>query len=118
MSTLASILSIPLILEFLFAPMNLWTGRTIENFVSFTGFDARLGTTIAAPLKLASALALIVGCFVREVSLAGAMLALVISIFYLVRLLDHRRRDSAALVGFALFAALAAGVVALRIAQG
>jgi len=33
---LASIVSVPLILEFLFAPMNLWTGRTIGNFVRFT----------------------------------------------------------------------------------
>ncbi|HEY2053837.1 MAG TPA: hypothetical protein VGH14_07890 [Solirubrobacterales bacterium] len=118
MSTLASILSVPLILEFLFAPMNLWTGRTIENFVRFTGFDARWGRMIAAPVKLATAVALIVGLFVPVVGIVGALSALAISIFYVVRLLSPRRRDAAGLFGFALFAVLAAAVAALRIAQG
>ena len=32
----AIVLSVPLIVEFVFAPLNLWTGRTIGNFIRFT----------------------------------------------------------------------------------
>jgi hypothetical protein len=115
MGIAAIVLSVPLILEFVFAPVNLWTGRTIGNFVRFTGFDARVGRRLFAPVKLATAALLAAGVAVRALSVAGAALALAISVVYVARLLDPDRRDPAGLVGFVLFGLLAGGVLALRI---
>jgi hypothetical protein len=115
MKTVAIALSVPLILEFVFAPANLWTGRTIGNFVRFTGFDPRIGRTLFAPVKLTAAALLTAGLAVRELSIAGAGLALAISIVYIMRLLDRQRRDPAGLIGFTLFAALAGALLAVRL---
>jgi hypothetical protein len=115
MTILAIVISIPLILEFLFAPFNLWTGRTMDNFVRFTGFDPWVARTLFAPAKLASAVLLLVGLFVWDLSVAGAILALVISAVYVVRLLGRGRRDRAGLVGFLLFGLLAAALLAVRL---
>lgn len=48
MTVAAAILSVSLILEFVFGPLNLRTGRTMDNFVRFTGFRP----TVAAPGQL------------------------------------------------------------------
>jgi hypothetical protein len=113
----AIVLSVPLILEFVFAPVNLWTGRTIDNFVRFTGFDPRVARTWLAPLKLATAGLLTAGLAIRGLSLAGGGLALVIAVFYLVRLVAPGRRDPAGLLGFGLFGLLAAALLVIRIIQ-
>jgi hypothetical protein len=115
MTILAIVLSIPLILEFLFAPVNLWTGRTMDNFVRFTGFAPWVARTVFAPAKLVCAGLVLVGLVVWDLSVAGAILALVISAVYLVRLLGRGRRDRAGLVGFALFGLLAAALLAVRL---
>jgi hypothetical protein len=109
------ILSAPLILEFLFAPFNLWTGRTIDNFVRFTGFDPRIARTIFAPVKLVTAVLLAVGLAIRGLGIAGAACALLISMVYIGRLLGRGRRDPAGLFGFALFGLLAAALLVVRI---
>src|SRR5262249_50283131 len=111
----AIVLSVPLIVEFVFAPVNLWTGRTIGNFVRFTGFDPRVGRRLFAPVKLATAALLAAGLAVRNLSVAGAVLALAISAVYVTRLLGPDRRDPAGLLGFLLFGLLAGGVLALRL---
>jgi hypothetical protein len=111
----ADILAVPLILEFVFAPINLWTGRTMDNFRRFTGFREAVATRVFAPVKLMIALALIVGLFVRPLELVGAGGALLVSVVYLIRLLAPGRRDGAGLVGFTLFGAFAAAVLALRL---
>ena len=55
MTALAVVLSVLLIAEFVFAPINLWTGRTMANFTRFTGLSPRFATRILAPLKLLTA---------------------------------------------------------------
>jgi hypothetical protein len=115
MKTVAIVLSIPLILEFVFAPANLWRGQTIANFVRFTGFDPWIGRTFFAPVKLAIAALLAAGLAVRALSIAGAASALALSSLYIVRLLSRTRRDPAGLLGFTLFGALAAALLAVRL---
>ena len=116
MSAVAVILTVPLLLEFIFAPFNLWTGRTMDNFVRFTGWAPRVARTVFAPVKLATAVVLAVGLFLRGASIAGAALALAISLVYLVRLAHPRRRDGAGLAAFILFGALAAALLIVALA--
>lgn len=115
MSVLAIVLSAPLILEFVFAPINLWTGRTTDNFVCFTGFAPATARALFAPAKLVTAALLMGGLAVRDLSLAGGAAALAISCVYIVRLLERSRRDAAGLFGFALFGLLAAALLVVRI---
>ncbi|MGH3025320.1 MAG: hypothetical protein ACRDLR_02620 [Gaiellaceae bacterium] len=115
MRILAIILSAPLILEFVFAPINLWTGRTIGNFVRFTGFDPAIARVLFAPAKLVTAALLAGGMAVRDLSLAGGTAALAISCVYIARLLERPRRDPAGLFGFSLFGLLAAALLVVRI---
>jgi hypothetical protein len=110
------ILSVVLITEFVFAPVNLWTGRTMRNYMRFTGLPPWFATSVLAPVKLATALSLAAGLAVRALGIAGAALALAISCFYLVRLAQPGRRDPAGLAGFTLFGALASALLALRLA--
>ena len=115
MTVAAIVLSVPLIAEFLFAPVNLWTGRTSGNFVRFTGFDPKVGRTLFAPAKLVTAGLLTAGLAFREMSLAGAASAVAISVIYLIRLAGPARRDPAGLLGFAVFGLLAAALLVVRI---
>jgi uncharacterized membrane protein YphA (DoxX/SURF4 family) len=110
------ILSLLLAAEFVFAPVNLWTGRTIGNYTRFTGLPPRFATRVLAPLKLATALALIAGLAVRALGIAGAAVAVATSCFYLVRFAQPPRRDLTGIAGFALFGAMAAVLLALRLA--
>jgi hypothetical protein len=107
MSAAAVVLSVPLIAEFSFAPINLWTGRTMPNFTRFTGLDPRVATRVLAPVKLLTAAALAAGLAVSAASIAGASLTLAICAFYLLRLSAPRRRDPTGVAGFAIFGALA-----------
>jgi hypothetical protein len=88
MSVLAVILAVPLILEFVFAP-----------------------------IKLITAALLVVGVFIRGIGIAGASIALAISALYLARLSARGRRDPAGLVGFGLFGLLAAALLAVRLLE-
>jgi hypothetical protein len=103
-----------LIAEFVFAPFNLWTGRTMANLTRFTGLPPRVATQVLAPIKLTTAGLLVAGLFLPGVSVAGAILALAICGFYLIRLVHPSRRDAAGLIGFSIFAALAVALIALR----
>jgi hypothetical protein len=116
MTVAVAILSLLLMAEFVFAPVNLWTGRTMGNYVRFTGLPPWFATRVLAPIKLVTALALAAGLAVRVLSIAGAAAALAISCLYLVRLVSPARRDPAGLAGFAVFGALASALLALRIA--
>jgi hypothetical protein len=55
------------------------------------------------------------GWAVRDLSIAGAASALALSTLYIVRLLGRTRRDPAGLLGFILFGALAAALLAMRL---
>ncbi len=111
----ALIISVPLILEWVFAPFNLWTGRTLENFVRFTGFQPRVATRLFAPVKLAVAGLLIAGLAVPVLSIAGAVGTVLISLGYLARLLAPGRRDPAGLVGFTLFGLIGVALLTVRL---
>lgn len=101
----------------MFAPVNLWTGRTMSNYTRFTGLPPWSATRVLAPVKLAAAGLLAGGLADRALSIAGAALAVAISGFYLARLAHPGRRDPAGLAGFAIFGALACALLALRIAS-
>jgi hypothetical protein len=109
------IVSLLLAAAFVFAPVNFWTGRTIGNYIRFTGLPPRFATHILAPAKLATAVLLIAGLGVWVLSIAGAGAALAICCFYLVRLAQPTRLDPAGLTGFAIFGELACALLALRI---
>jgi hypothetical protein len=114
MTAAAVILSILLIAEFVFAPVNLWTGRTTGTFGRFTGLRATIATRVLAPVKLASAAAVAVGLAVPALSIAGAAVIIVICGFYLLRLSAPGRRDPAGIIGFAIFGAWAVALLLLR----
>ena len=115
MTIAAVIVTLLLAAEFSFAPFNLWTGRTMGNFTAYTGLPPRFATHFLAPVKLLTAVLLLAGVFLRPVSIAGAVLAIAISGFYLVRLAAPGRRDSSGLTGFIVFGALAGALLALRL---
>jgi hypothetical protein len=115
MTVVAIVLSALLILEFVFAPINLWTGRTMDNYLRFTGLPAAFATRVLAPVKLVTAIVLVVGIWLVPFSIAGAVLALAISCGYLVRLAAPARRDRAGIAGFAIFGALALALLVVRL---
>jgi hypothetical protein len=101
--------------EFLFAPFNLWSGRTLDNYRRYTGLPDRFATQVLAPVKLATAVAVIVGAFVRPVGVVGAAAAVLISVFYLVRLAGRGRRDPTGLLAFLIFGVLGAGLLIVQL---
>jgi len=117
MTAAAVVLGVLLLAEFVFAPINLWTGRTMPNFTRFTGLDPRVGRGLVAPVKLATAVLLAVGLFSKPVSIIAAACAVGICVFYLARLSAPSRRDGLGLLAFALFGALAVALLALQLAR-
>ena len=105
------ILSLALIAEWVMAPVNLWTGRTMPAFIKFTGFAPRVAWLAFAPAKLAAAAALAAGLAFRPLTTAGAALTVAICAVYLIRLAAPSRRANDGLAAFTLFGA--AGVTLL-----
>ena len=110
------VLTVPLVAEFLMAPVNLWTGRTMPNFVAFTGLPTVLATRVFAPVKLLGAVLLAVGLALPAAGIAGAVVIAVVSVVYLVRLAAPGRRSGAGIAAFALTLGAALGVVLIRLA--
>jgi hypothetical protein len=113
----AIVLSIPLILEFVFGPLNLWREHTTANWIRFTGYSPNAAKRYAAPVKLACAVLLAAGLAWRTASIAGAVAACAVSAFYLVRLAAPSRRAGDGVAAFVLFGALAAGLLAVQLAR-
>lgn len=111
------ICTLPLIAEFLVAPFNLWSGRTMPNFTRFTALSPILATRIFAPLKLAGALLLAAGLASRGPGAVGAGLIGLISGAYLLRLAAPGRRHLDGLIAFGLTFALAIAVLALQLGR-
>lgn len=107
------ILSGLLIAEFVMAPINLWTGRTMPMFTRFTGFAPAVATRVLAPVKLAGAVLIAIGLAVPAAGLAGAAIITGICALYLVRLAAPGRRDPMGMAGFALFGAWAVALLVL-----
>lgn len=115
MTIVAYVLSVPMIAESVFAPFNLWRGRTIGNWVRFTGLPARSAHLVAAPVKLVAAVLLIAGLIWRPVDLAGAATVLAVAVFYLVRLAHPARRAVDGIFAFTVFGALAAALLTVQL---
>jgi hypothetical protein len=111
------VFSLVLIAEFVMAPINLWTGRTLPAFTTFTGFRPAIGQRVFAPVKLASAVLVAVGLALRPVGIAGAAAVCAVCAVYLIRLSAPRRRDPAGLAGFALFGACAVALLVIQLAH-
>jgi hypothetical protein len=107
------ILSLLLIAEFVMAPVNLWTARTMPMFTRFTGLAPAVGTRVFAPVKLAGAVLIAVGLAVRGAGLAGAGITAGICAVYLARLAAPGRRDPMGIAGFALFGSWAVALLVL-----
>jgi hypothetical protein len=107
------ILSLLLIAEFVMAPINLWTGRTMPAFTKFTGYPPQVATRVFAPVKLASAVLVGIGLAVPAAGIAGGAIITGICALYLARLAAAGRRDRSGIVGFALFGSWAVALVVL-----
>jgi hypothetical protein len=111
------IFSLVLVAEFVLAPINLWTGRTLPAFTTFTGLTTPVARRVFAPVKLVSAALVAVGLALRPASIAGACAVIAVSAAYLIRLAAPGRRDPAGLVGFGLFGACAAALLVIQLAH-
>jgi hypothetical protein len=109
------ILSLPLIAEFVMAPINLWTGRTMPLFTKFTGFSPGTARRAFAPVKLAAALLVAAGLAFRPAGVAGAAITVAVCVVYLVRLAAPGRRDASGVAAFVLFGALAVALLVLQV---
>lgn len=115
---LVYVMSVPLIAESVFAPVNLWKGRTTANWVRFTGLSPRSAQVFAAPVKLVTAALLILGLVWRPAGLLGAGACVAIALFYLVRLWHPVRRGAVdGVVAFMLFGGLGAAVFAVQLVR-
>ncbi len=109
------ILSLPLIAEFVMAPVNLWTGRTMPLFTKFTGFSPATARRVFAPVKLAAAVLIAAGLAVRPAGIAGAGITVAVCAVYLIRLAALGRRDASGVAAFLLFGALAVALLVLQV---
>lgn len=114
MTAVMWICSVLLIAEFVMAPINLWTGRTMPNFTRFTGLSPRVATTVFAPVKLLAALLVAVGLAVHPLGVVGAVLLAAVCVVYLVRLAAAGRRDRAGFAAFGLGLVLALVLAAIQ----
>ncbi len=114
MTALIWICSVPLIAEFVMAPINLWTGRTMPNFTRYTGYSPWVATTVFAPVKLLGALLVAVGLAVHPLGLAGAVLLAIVCGVYLLRLSAPGRRAPDGVAAFGIGLVLAVVLAALQ----
>lgn len=111
------ILSALLVAEFVMAPINLWSGRTMPNFVRFTGYSPTVARRVFAPVKLLAAVLVVVGLAVPIAGIAGAAVTTAVSGVYLVRLAAPGRRDGAGIAGFSLFGGCGVVLLILQLAR-
>ncbi len=117
MTAVMWIFSVLLIAEFVMAPINLWTGKTMHNFTNFTGLQPGVARTVFAPVKLVGALLLAIGLAVHPLGVAGAVVIAVVCGAYVILLAAPGRRDRAGL-GFFAVGLIMAVVLALVHAGG
>lgn len=117
MTVVAIALTVVLAAEYCFAPVNLLTGRTIENYQRFTGMPIWFARRVLAPVKAATAVALVAGLAWRPSSVAGAAASIAISLFYLVRLSRPGGRDGTGFAAFGLFGALSVALLWVQLAR-
>ncbi|GAA1227318.1 hypothetical protein GCM10009665_17290 [Kitasatospora nipponensis] len=113
MTTAIWVLTILLVAEFVMAPINLWTGRTMPLFTGFTGYPPSVATRVFAPVKLLGAVLSTVGLFVPVAGVVGAAILTAVCALYLVRLAQPGRRSGSGIGAFLLFGSWALGVLIL-----
>jgi hypothetical protein len=113
MTIAAWILSLLLVAEFVMAPVNLWTGRTMPMFTAFTGFPPKVATRIFAPVKLVSAVLIAIGLAIPIAGIAGAAILTAVCAVYLVRLSARARRSGSGIAAFALFGSWAVALLVI-----
>lgn len=111
------IFSILLIAEFVMAPVNLWTGRTMPFFLALTGHTAKTARTVFAPVKLLGAVLVAVGLAVRPAGVAGAAILTAVCLYYLVRIAAPGRRSGQGTLAFVLFGSWAVVVLVLQLVR-
>jgi uncharacterized membrane protein YphA (DoxX/SURF4 family) len=111
------ILSLLLAAEWVMAPINLWTGRTMPLFERFTGHSPTTARQVFAPIKALTAALLLTGLFAKPLSIAGATLSTTICAYYLFRLAAPTRRDPSGLTAFTLFGAASAALLLVQLAR-
>lgn len=109
------VLSLLSMAEFVMAPINLWTGRTMPLFTRFTGFPPAVARRVFAPVKLVAAVLIGIGIPLAPFGLVGAAIITVVCLVYLIRLSAPDRRDGSGIAGFALFGAWAVGLLVLQL---
>ena len=112
------VLSLLLVAEFVMAPINLWTGRTMPAFMQFTGFSRRVARRGFAPVKLLAAILIAAGLALKPAAIAGTALTFAICVIYLSRLAAPGRRDRAGIAAFAIFGSWALALLALQLMHG
>lgn len=117
MQIVSIILSLLLAAEWVMAPINLWTGRTMPLFERFTGHSPATARQVFAPVKALTAALLLVGLFAEPVSVAGAALSTLICAYYLLRLAAPSRRDPSGVTAFLLFGAASVALLAVQLAR-
>lgn len=110
------ILSILLILEFVFAPVNLITGRNAPLFTEFTGIESRTAMLVVAGLDALGALLVAIGLFAPKVSVAGAVLLTALCGWYIVMMVLNGHFGMG-MIGFLLFGSWAVGLLWAQLAR-
>jgi hypothetical protein len=116
MTAVVIVLSILLILEFSFAPVNLISGRNAPLFTQFTGITSRSAMLAVAAIDALGALLVAVGLFAPKVSITGAVLLTALCAWYLVMMVRHGHFGSG-MVGFLLFGSWSAGLLWAQLAR-
>jgi uncharacterized membrane protein YphA (DoxX/SURF4 family) len=111
------ILSALLVAEFVMAPINLWTGRTMPIFTKFTGHSPGTARKVFAPVKLVGAVLVALGLVAEPLSIAGAAILSAVCAYYLLRLAAPSRRDPSGIIAFVLFGASAVGLLAVQLGR-
>jgi hypothetical protein len=115
MTVAAWILSLLLIAEFVMAPINLWTGRTMPLFTKFTGFAPEVATRVFAPVKLVAAALIATGLAIPVVGIVGTAILIGVCAVYLVRLAAPARRSGSGITAFALFGSWAVALLVILV---
>ena len=113
MSLLSAALSVPLILEFSVAPINLITGRNAHLFTEFTGLTSRPAMLTVAALNAAGAGLLTVGLVNRQAAVLGALVIGGVSAWYLIMMM-RKGHTGIGVPAFLLTGALALGILLER----
>ncbi len=113
MSILSAALSVPLILEFTFAPINLVTGRNAHLFTEFTGITNRKAMLAVAAVNALGAGLLTAGLINRQAAVLGALVIGGVSAWYLIMMMKNKH-FGIGVPAFLLTGALALGILLER----